>query len=248
MKAILRSTLKLSGAAQAEAHGSPTTSLKLDLLRSLNGDASKPATLNKIVLVDAEGDERDHAALSSTGWSFTGAASWRKAYQPASITCTASYTVAKIRLYGDTSLYFEHTLPQPIEVLDGSTINATVNITVTVTLQHVQGGENAAAQPLAAYPQTLIRRFTTGEDRGRKINRVTLWDGDAYVAMLIGSTSIDEAMLRYSLTASFTPASSVTIDRYRYVIELGPDVALVTMNKLTLGPDMTHIWSLTLQL
>jgi hypothetical protein len=85
-------------------HNSPTDTLRLHLLRSLAGDTTLPATIDKIVLVDDTGAERDYASVSATSWSAPSPGSRRVTV---SITTSASYTVAKIRVYAGAYLYFE---------------------------------------------------------------------------------------------------------------------------------------------
>jgi len=229
------------------AHASPTTTLKTDLVLSFGGDTAKPLVVNKCVLVDTGGSERDSATVSSTAWTFTDGANYSEAVQTVEVTITANYTIAKVRLYAGTTLYFEYTLPSTISVTSGSKVRVTMTIRVTGTLSHTAGGTLVEIGFLGgALRNGVLKRFLTGEFRGQKVEQLYLYSGGVYVTMITGTVSTDTTNLRAISSFSYTPTTSVTIDEYQYH---SPQVTFiyVKIQSITLSGGVTHTWSLTIQ-
>ncbi|MEM4846749.1 MAG: hypothetical protein QW794_03205 [Thermosphaera sp.] len=103
--------------------GSPTSQLRTHILYALyNG--TQLGTLTKIVLVDTGGAERDYTTTLqfSTGATLT---------VQGTITATASYTIARVRLYSGANLYFDTPVSEQKAVSPGDTVTATVTITLS---------------------------------------------------------------------------------------------------------------------
>lgn len=109
-----------------ELSGTPTTTVRLHFIRALY-DGTQLSTINKLALVDTGGTERDYT--TSLTYNVVGGALQIQG----TITITASYTVARIRSYSGTNLYFDTTLSEAKSVSSGDTVSATVTITFSMT-------------------------------------------------------------------------------------------------------------------
>jgi hypothetical protein len=93
------------------AHASLTDVLKMDLINAILGDDSTPLTgINKIVLVDSAGAERDVLSVAPT----TSPAN--RVIGSTEFTATKSYTCTAVRLYSGGKKYFEATLPSAVSI------------------------------------------------------------------------------------------------------------------------------------
>jgi hypothetical protein len=228
------------------AHASPTTQVRLDLMSSFAGDTTKPATLSKVVLVDTGGTERDSATISTTDWSTTSITNGYRATCTKTISITGNYSIAKVRLYGGTTLYFEYTLASAIAVTSGSVVYVTIQIDAVWSISHTSGGTLVSASVDVNFGKSVINRLCLGTDKGKKLNSAQLKYLDSLVATPVGSVSSDSTNIRITVSISFTPSEDVTIDEYDYMFEdLSTIVAYVKINAVTLGGGLTHTWNYT---
>ena len=229
------------------SHGSPTTQLKQDLVLSLGGDSTKPSIVNKVVLVDTNNTERDYASISTTDWTLSNITNGKRATCSKTISITASYTIAKIRLYADTLLYFEYTLSTTQPVTSGSQVSVSITIDVTISISHTAGGTLVSASVTTWAGDEIIRRFITGERKGKKINTIQLVYGGGTVAIVTGTVTTDTTNLIVTLSVNYTPSSDVTIDEYDHSTEDLYTITQVKIQAVTLSSGVTHSWSLTIQ-
>jgi hypothetical protein len=234
-----------SGDVKEVAHASPTTQVRLDLMSSFAGDTTKPTTLSKVILVDTGGAERDSATISTTDWSTTSITNGYRATCTKTINITANYSIAKVRLYGDTTLYFEYTLPSAIAVTSGSVVYVTITIDATWSISHTSGGTLVSANVTTYFGRTVINRLCLGTEKGKKLNTVQLVYAGGTIAYVTGSISTDTANIRLTLSVSYTPASDVTIDEYDYSLEDLTVLTQVKIQAVTLGGGLTHTWNYT---
>jgi hypothetical protein len=239
------------GDKTVKAHASPTTDLRLDIVRSLGGDTTLPETLAKIVLVDDMGTERDSANIDPTKWSFTYDTLeyiWHQAQQQVTVPITVSYNLARIRLKGTTKLYFEYTLSTPISVAPGQGAVVAITIKVTLSWTHSGSGENVNRTYFAETAGTIVKRFTSGEEKGVKPYYIWIYHPDG-TPVRIGTmtVTVDETNLRVTGTLTYTPSADEQINRYDYDIETATFL-VITMNTITLTGGLGHQWTLTIQL
>jgi hypothetical protein len=114
-------------------HGSPTTTLRQHVIRALY-DGTLLSKIDKIRLVGTDGYEYDYT--SSLSYSVSG----NQLTITCSITVTASYTIAKVRAYAGTNLYFETALSTTQSVREGDVVNITLTITVSISGTLTYGG------------------------------------------------------------------------------------------------------------
>jgi len=245
MKIDIESFASVNG---VEAVGSPTTTLRQDIVRSLGGNTSYPYTLSRIVLVDTGGSERDYASISSTDWSFTSVTNGYKATATFQIQGTASYTCNRIRMYGSTSLYFEYTLPSSITVTSTTIVTVTVTIQVTASISHGSGGTNVSTTMFTTLGEYIVRSICTASYKGYKPDRNALFYGATLITTLTGSVSTDLTYVKVTVSWSWTPTSTTTINAYQYRFEDGSPIAEVAFDPLDLGEGLTHTWTLTISL
>jgi hypothetical protein len=231
-----------------KATGSPTTTLRQDIVRSLGGNTSYPYTLSKIVLVDTGGSERDYASISPTDWSFTSVANGCKATATFQIQGTASYTCNKIRMYGSTSLYFEYTLPSSITVTSTTIVTVTVTIQVTASITHGSGGEDVTTTMLTTLGEYIVKSICTNSYKGYRPDVIALYYGTTLITTITGSISTDLTYVKVTVDWSWAPTSTTTINTYQYRFEDGSPIAEVSFLPLDLGGGLTHTWRLTISL
>ena len=229
------------------SHGSPTTQLKQDLVSSLGGDSTKPSVINKVVLVDSGGVERDSATISTTDWSLSNITNGKRATCSKTISITASYTVAKIRLYADTLLYFEYTLSTTQSVTSGSQVTVAITIDVTLSISHTAGGTLVGASVTTWAGDEIARRFITGERKGKRINTIQLVYQGGTIANVTGTVTTDTTNLKVTLSVNYTPNTDVTIDEYDHSTEDLYTITQIKIQAVTLSAGVTHSWSLTIQ-
>ena len=227
------------------AHASPTSQVRLDLMSSFAGDTTKPNTLSKVVLVDTGGTERDSATISTTDWSTTSITDGYRATCTKTINITANYSIAKVRLYGDTILYFEYTLASAISVTSGSVVYVTITIDATWSISHTSGGTLVSANVTLAFGRSVINRLCLGTDKGKKLNTIQLVYAGGTVSAPTGTISTDTTNIRLTLSISYTPSSDVTIDEYDYSLEDLTTLTQVKIQTITLGGGLTHTWTYT---
>lgn len=123
MDVLVSGSINVNG-EKTNLSGSPTTTHRQHIVRALH-DGTQLATLTRMVLVDTGGSERD----STTSPSFSVTAT--SLVVSGTITATASYTIARIRLYAGTVLYFDTSVTEQKSVSSGDTVAASVSITLS---------------------------------------------------------------------------------------------------------------------
>jgi len=113
------------GGSTTSLSGSPTSTLRENLARALY-DGTGLTAIDRLVLVDTGGVERDY----TTTLTFTIVGDSLQVQ--GSISITASYTIARVRLYSGTKLYFDTPVEQK-PVSSGDTVVATVSITYSLS-------------------------------------------------------------------------------------------------------------------
>jgi len=227
--------------------GSPTDELRNDLTIDLGGTANI-SPINKIVLVDDADTERDSATISTTDWSLTDITGGRRATAIKDIQISANYSVAKIRLYTDSRLYFEYTLSTPEAVQSGGVFRVTITIDVTASITH-SGGTLISISGETILADFILRRFTTGEYIGYTIDFLDIYYEGAFQLSLSPSRTVDPTNYRVTFSASMTPEAIVNMDEYRWRNSTA-DIDLITikLQAVTLDTGVTHSWSLMIQL
>ena len=139
------------GNVKTSLHGSPTTTVRQHVIRALY-DGTQLSKIDKIVLVDSGGTERD----STTSLSYSISTDTNKA--TLRITCTisitASYTIARVRSYSGTNLYFDTSLATSVSVSAGDSASVTLDITISFSGTLTYGTISASAS--ASYPSYTI--------------------------------------------------------------------------------------------
>jgi len=109
------------GESTVKLHGSPSSTLRNDFASALYNGTGLSA-INRLVLVDTAGAERDYTTTLS--FSIIGGS----LQVQGSVSITASYTIASVRLYSGTKLYFDTPVAEQKTVSSGDTVVATVQI------------------------------------------------------------------------------------------------------------------------
>jgi len=110
-------------------HSSPMEALKDDLVTEMGTGTKTLAKIDKLVVVDNNGNERD----STTSLSYIDN-SPDNVQIKGTITISASYTVAKIRAYAGSKLYFETSYSVNVNAGDKLDITLTVTVSVSCSL------------------------------------------------------------------------------------------------------------------
>jgi hypothetical protein len=139
------------GDTKSSLHGSPTTTVRQHVISAL-ANGTNLGTINKIVLVDTGGTERD--STTSLNYSISYTTNQATLTITCSISITASYTISKVRSYSGTNLYFETSLSTSISVGSGDTANVTLNITISFSGTLTYGSISASAG--ATYPTYTV--------------------------------------------------------------------------------------------
>ncbi|MEM4570123.1 MAG: hypothetical protein QXE66_02315 [Desulfurococcaceae archaeon] len=178
--------------------GSPTSTLRNHLLYALyNG--TQLGSLTKMVLVDTAGSERDY----TTTLNFTVGDSL---VVQGTITVTASYTIAKVRLYSGTNLYFDTPVSEQKAVSPGDTVTATV--TITLSGSGSLTGYTYVLDQLRPYFYDVLRGARTAS--ALDINKIRIYirnvdTGQTLYYDQTPSESIDTTNLRLTMSVSITP-------------------------------------------
>jgi len=111
---------------------SPSSALRLDILNEVGTNDLYISKIDKIVLVDNTGAERDY----TTSLTYTDSTGSRPPYViiEATINITADYTVSKIRLYAGTKLYFETSWSKLVSSGDQVYVKATIQVSASGSL------------------------------------------------------------------------------------------------------------------
>jgi len=237
----------VSGSDKVITHASPTNSLKYDLVLSLGGDTSKPNTISSLALVDDNDVERAYASISGSDWSFSNITNGKRATCTKIVNIPESFNVYKVRLYGGNVVYFEYVLTTPKPVTGGGLVTVSITIDVTLTVEHVSGGTLVDINIPNYGGEELLKRFTTGERRGKRINTVQLVYQGGTIAVVTCGVVTDTDNFRVVVTATHYPSSDLTIDEYDYSTEDLYVIIRVLIQSLTLGAGIGHTWNLTIQ-
>ncbi len=137
-------------------HASPTDQLKSDIVTAILSDSTALTKIDKLVLVDSTGTERDSASV-------TPSVSGKYVNGSVQITATASYTCTKVRLYSGTKKYFEATLSSSVSIVQGVKYNVSFTIAVNVTwsVSTAPGTVSAAGEVLS---NRIASRLAGGTD------------------------------------------------------------------------------------
>jgi len=110
-------------------HSSPQDPLLNDIVNEVGTDDFYISKIDKIVLVDSAGNERN--STTSLDYTDNTGASTPSVKIHGVISITANYTVSAVRLYAGTKLYFETSWSKAVE--SGDKVDITVTITMEVT-------------------------------------------------------------------------------------------------------------------
>ncbi|MCC6057029.1 MAG: hypothetical protein LM583_10175 [Desulfurococcaceae archaeon] len=139
------------GSLRTSLHGSPTTTVRQHVIRALY-DGTLLSRIDKIVLVDSAGTERDYT--TSLSYSISTGTNQATLTITCTISITAAYTVAKVRAYSGTNLYFDTALSTTISVNAGDSASVTLSITISFSGTLTYGTISASAS--ATYPSYTI--------------------------------------------------------------------------------------------
>jgi hypothetical protein len=139
------------------AHASPTDTLKSDVITALLSDSSVLTGIDKLVVVDSGGVERDSVTVATADFQpVTGGYKVSKQFK-----ASASYTAAKVRAYSGTKLYFEGSLPSPVSVVANATYTLTFTFTVSLSISVFQSP--STVQSTGENISVVIARRLIGE-------------------------------------------------------------------------------------
>lgn len=197
---------------EVNIHGSPTTTLRQHIARSLY-DGTMLGKIDRLVLVDTTGAEKD----STTALSYSVSAN--KLTITASISITSSYSIAKVRSYRSTVLYFETALASTIPVNNGDTVSVTLEITTTISGNLAYG--------TSSFPLTMgvfgnrVARVLGGEldVSYLKINDIYFYGTDEYGSARFMTATPSKSLapdgLSLTVTCSITPTFTFYISEIR---------------------------------
>jgi hypothetical protein len=189
---------------EASTRGSPTTTVRQHVIRALY-DGTLLKKIDKIVLVDTAGNERD----STTNLNYSRYIN--KLTITCSITATASYTIAKVRAYAGADLYFETTPDQQPPVNAGYRVDVTLEITANMSGSVTYDSYSRPLTPVTIH--VLIVDILAGERTASAINieSVEFWLGGTRAPFTPAKTlSADGLSLTISGSTTGHPGGTVT--------------------------------------
>ena len=127
-------------------HASPQDPLLNDIVNEVGSDDLYISQITKIVLVDSGGSERD--STESLEYTDNTGASPPEVVIHGVIDITANYTIASVRLYAGTKLYFETAWSKAVEAGDKVDITVTIRMEVTGSLSGTTTGSLGSAEGL----------------------------------------------------------------------------------------------------
>ena len=195
--------IKLPGRS-SQLKGSPTTTVRQHVIRALY-DGTLLKKIDKIVLVDTAGNERD----STTSLQYSRYIN--KLTITCSITATASYTIAKVRAYAGADLYFETTPDQQPPVNAGYRVDVTLEIVVNMSGSVTYDSYSRPLTPVTIH--VLIVDILAGERTASAINieSVEFWLGGTRAPFTPAKTlSPDGLSITISGTTTEHPGGTVT--------------------------------------
>jgi len=141
--------LKVNG--EVAGFSSPTTTLRADIVNEVGSDAGYISKIDKIVLVDSNGSERDYT--TSLSYTDNTDQSPPKVVISGTINITAGYNVVWIRLYAGSKKYFEYGWSRTVYVGD----QVLVQVTVTVTSSGSLSGTTGATSFVENYSANICK-------------------------------------------------------------------------------------------
>jgi hypothetical protein len=207
--------LNISGNVGATPiRGSPTVTLRQHIIRALY-DGTLLSKITKIALVDSAGNERDYTTILSYS------VSDNKLTITCNILATSSYTIAKVRSYAEAYIYFETSPASPVPVSEGTQVNVTLEITVSISGSLSYGN--------ATYPLTMVNlgslvcNVLAGNAPPSKLNISSIT-----LVGTTGSYNVDVAktLSQDGLSLTFTRTVDIITDNTITAIEVNgsPDV------------------------
>ena len=207
--------VEINGKYIPKIGGSPTTTLRADITNEMLSNVNQPPSfyvgyISKIAFVDIAGTERDSVTLTdfpiypnltTSNYEISGSQLKVKGQ----ITATASYSVAKVRLYAGTKLYFEYTLSTTQPVSSGSVYNVVYTIQFSAT--DTSSGTDASA---FTYDLTILCFKLAGSKASAADAQYTWKDSDNKVVYL--ALSIKDIYLSSTTTADTITITSLTPD------------------------------------
>mgnify|MGYP000285863818 CR=1 FL=1 len=127
-------------------HSSPQDPLLNDIVNEVGSDTTYISKITKIVLVDSGGTERD--STESLDYTDNTGASPPEVAVHGVIDITENYTVASVRLYAGTKLYFETAWSKAVEAGDKVEVTVTIRMEVTGSLSGTTTGSLGSAEGL----------------------------------------------------------------------------------------------------
>ena len=181
-------------------HGSPTATLRQHVIRALY-DGTLLSKIDKIVLLDTEGYEED--STTSLSYSVSG----NQLTITCSISVTAVYTIAKVRVYAGTNLYFETALSTTQPVSNGDTVNITLTITVSISGTLTYGG-HTYSMTMADFGNLVCNILAGSEAPDRlKVSSITFVGTAGNINVGTSNTLSADG-----LSVSFTGSGSTPVD------------------------------------
>ena len=189
-------------------HGSPTATLRQHVIRALY-DGTLLSKIDKIVLLDTEGYEED--STTSLSYSVSG----NQLTITCSISVTAVYTIAKVRVYAGTNLYFETALSTTQPVSNGDTVNITLTITVSISGTLTYGG-HTYSMTMADFGNLVCNILAGSEAPDRlKVSSITFVGTAGNINVGTSNTLSADG-----LSVSFTGSGSTSVDNTITGIEI----------------------------
>jgi hypothetical protein len=185
-------------------HGSPTTTVRQHVIRALY-DGTQLSKITKIVLVDTGGTERD--STTSLSYSVSG----NELTIACSISVTASYTIARVRSYAGTNLYFDTAVSPQVTVASGDVVTVTLKITISISGTLTYG--------TASYSMTmvdfgnLVASVLAGTKSASDLNIsavVFVCQTASYNVSVTKTISTDGLMLYFSASTTVISADTLT--------------------------------------
>ena len=193
---IISSVLNVKvGNQEINQHNTPTSTLLQHIADALYS-GSNLSYLTKIVLVDTSGNEKD----STTNLTFTVGDTLQVV---GTITVTASYTVAYVRVYSGTNKYFESSAN--FSVVSGEQVQITITVSLNIT------GSLSGATFNIANLKTFIFKVLANQLAVSQLNiqyivfNLTNFNSGETADYQVTPSKSKPSNTQVSLTASYTP-------------------------------------------
>jgi hypothetical protein len=158
------------GERSSKLKGTPTVTVRRHVIRALY-DGTSLKRIDRIVLVDTAGNERD----STTNLNYS--RHINKLTITCSITATASYTIARVRAYAGTDLYFDTIPDQQVPVGAGFRVDVTLEIVANMSGSVTYDSASRPLTPVMIH--ALIIDILGGERTASaiRVDKVEFWLG-----------------------------------------------------------------------